>query len=144
MRNKEQFQKSISILINAYMNDTIDFDTTQGCYVGNLVAGWLNIAVKRVGSLITWKNSNSAWFDVCHFGVVDYDNYIGESKRQIDATGYTPEQLCKIESAGMNARYSRNHDEYIFNGLMAVVDMLCDIHEVAEPQRKLLKKVCLR
>lgn len=144
MKNKKQFQQSISFLIAAYLNDTLKFESTSACGVGNIVAGFNRIKVVRKLDKVFWQGRTAAWFDVCFFGKVRMDYYEGESKRQIDATGYSPEDLCEIEKAFMSAKFDKNEDKYIFNGLMAAVDALCEIHEVDDRQKELVKKVFVK
>lgn len=38
MKNKELFDKTIGILVNAYLNDTLENANCHACAVGNLVA----------------------------------------------------------------------------------------------------------
>lgn len=56
-------------------------------------------------------------------------NYFGEPKKQIDSTGYTLEELARVEFAFESAR-GHNDDDRMLNGLMAVVEVLADIHQI--------------
>ena len=49
---------------------------------------------------------------------------------QIAATGYHWKELARIEFAFESAEWGVDSDSWMFNGLMAVVDVLADIHGI--------------
>lgn len=57
-------------------------------------------------------------------------NYSGSAKKQIDATGYSWQELARVEYAFESAKKGESADDWMFNGLMAVLDVLADIHGV--------------
>lgn len=73
--------------------------------------------------------------------IIEMNNYEGKAKEQIDSTGYTVEELARIEYAFETAS---EEGDYMYNGLMAVVDVLADIHNVdlssKEVSKELFKK----
>src|SRR5688572_4378568 len=117
------FEHTVNVLVQAYLNDTLEHDDCAACAVGNIMAScgvvfgpdfnraqWLrviDIEVRR-------GSKNSAY-------VGGYDKEVG--LQQIKATGYSMEELSKIEHAFEG-------DNEIFNALMAVVDVLAEIHNV--------------
>jgi len=59
MKNKKLFDKTISILVNAYLKGTLIHGDSCACAVGNLIAGHNNYTMKCKGDKITdilWIN----------------------------------------------------------------------------------------
>lgn len=125
------FENSVDVLVKAYLNDTLQRGECHACAVGNLIQS-------GVGRLFTecekdeLRFHQNGWVKV--FITMSHnshyqrpENYKGIAKIQIDATGYSWQDLAKIEFAFESA--PRTGDE-MFNGLMAVVDVLAEIHGV--------------
>lgn len=151
MKDAEKFHRTVSILVKAYLNDTLAHGACTACAVGNLVAENLNL---KISNSLNWLDSKGQ--SICTY----WDNvfmtpdglqrinpysYRGEAKKQIDATGYTWQELARIEFAFESAPgfTSKKMDDevWMFNGLMAVVDVLCEIHgmdDVAKKETKAL------
>lgn len=139
MKNKELFNRTISILVNAYHNNTLQHGYCSACAVGNLVAAGINTEAKKSGT--EFQNGVLAVWDRVFMTTdrgqyFEIDKYEGEAKEQIDSTGYSVEDLAKIEYAFENVPmpahctlYTGDDDEWMFSGLMAVVDALMLIHE---------------
>ena len=53
-----------------------------------------------------------------------------DAREVIDSSGYTIDQLAKIENAFESAPQGNTEEEYMFNGLMAVVEVLAKIHGI--------------
>lgn len=147
---KATFENSVNVLVKAYFDNTLAHSYCCACAVGNLVAN----AIDDKPSMDYLERFNfksglaTSWPYVFVTGAstrrqrISVDRYIGEAKRQIDATGYSVEQLAKIEkafecapgfycAAQQSAAHARCFDEtWMFNGLMAVVDVLAEIHGV--------------
>src|SRR5690606_3039681 len=62
--------------------------------------------------------------------------YNETAKLQIESTGYTWQELAKVEYAFENSSNGSNDDEWMFNGLLAVYDVLCEIHEISKDEVK--------
>lgn len=127
---KATFEKTVDILVKAYLNDTLERGFCSCCAVGNLVAHALG--TKSILSSNAFENGVQAeWRAVTAFygTYLMPDNYRDETKRQIDATGYTWRQIARIEAAFELAKGPTKDRE--FNGLMAVVDVLADIHGIS-------------
>jgi hypothetical protein len=101
MKNQELFNRSISILVKAYLDGTLEKGSCCACAVGNLVSG--NMGRKFDNEL--WADGFSPLWDsvfmtsageqtICP-RMLDFP----EVKAQIDATGYPWEDLAKIEYA---------------------------------------------
>lgn len=127
MKNKELFDKTISILVKAYFEGTLDH-SCRACAVGNMICAANNISPKDFWNY-QWSN---VFVTTEMSGQSIYLNqYVGEAKRQIDSTGYNVLDLAKIENAFENGdRYRDN----MFSGLMSVVDCLMNIHSANETE----------
>jgi hypothetical protein len=125
---KPTFEGTISILVKAYLNDELSHNTCGKCAVGNIVEhsyGRFEAAMPYLNGFggFGWSNvfcTESASRKQRIFP----DHYCNEAKRQIDATGYTWQELAKVENA-----FELNNKS-MFDGLMAVVDVLAEIHGV--------------
>lgn len=150
---KATFQNTVDILVKAYLNHTLFHGRCNACAVGNIIASSCDLRV----DYNNWTTEDGAmvfpqWDSVfvCDFPTktkiqsIYKDAYEGEAKDQIDSTGYTWRQLAKVEKAF--ELHSDDHtglpeDEAMFNGLMAVVDVLAEIHNIdltAKESAKLL------
>lgn len=140
MKNQELFNRSISILVKAYLDGTLTKGNCAACAVGNLVAGNMGIKVTTKAStlpLAYWDGGKKTPYwnfvfmtsageqTICAEMLKDRD-----IKSQIDATGYPWEDLARIEYAFETAPGG------MFGGLMAAVEILCEIHEASETTKQ--------
>ena len=145
MRNElQKFNETVDILVKAYMNDTLKHLDCSACAVGNLCGGesiWKMLFMTDISSGHPYQAPYlqgaklSFWLDCI------LDQYSASSKEELlaratavcEKTGYTVAELAKIEWA-FEAAPSKSKDaddeEWMFNGLMAVVDVLAEIHGV--------------
>jgi hypothetical protein len=153
MRNdKVMFYNSVSVLVTAFLNDTLQHGNCHTCAVGNFVAAANNFKYenhkiykyKKVyngGRLPAWQE---VFMTIDDDQFVDLKKYRGEAKEQIDSTGYTYEELAKIEYAFETADRGYLSEDHMFNGLMSCVDVLAEIHNidlsVREEAKLLFKK----
>lgn len=126
MKTPERFNRALKVLVQAFFNDTLAKGNCNKCAVGNIC------------------NGNLEWQEVfvTRFGVQEINpkNYCGDAKYTIDITGYTWQNLSKVEKAfeentaidTWRGYYDNNiskqeimEDQY--RGLMAVVEVLCEI-----------------
>lgn len=137
------FNHTLSVLVKAYFDGTLQHGNCHACAVGNIVAE--SNKVKFTGNVfnviapdrIVWDErfTYPRWQDVFITATKGYqtvmpDKYEGAAKEQIDATGYTWQELSRIEYAFENAACGKSEDDYMFNGLMAVVSVLSEIHNI--------------
>ncbi len=121
MKNKEQFEKTVQVLVKAYFEGTLEHMDCRACAVGNIVG-------------------HGEWMPQ----FVRYDPY---NERVQNNSGYTWKELGVIERAFesvITTREDFNSDQHQYNGLMAVLDVLFEIHEVEqghEEYRKMFDKV---
>lgn len=133
MKNKKLYNKTINILVNAYFNNTLEHGMCTMCAVGNLVAANMGYTFKNN----TWNNGAGytfpRWNNVHMYTddeqKFDLSKYVDTAKKEIDSTGYSPLETAAIELAFETANKGKSKDEYMFNGLMAVVNALDKIHE---------------
>ncbi len=147
------FNHTVNVLVKAYLNDTLAHGYCTACAVGNMVADAMGyeFGYNDYTDSLTWLNDgktlpnpiSAGWgkvfFTNCgsqHFLLREYE---GEAKRQIDSTGYSPEELAKIERAFEYDTDDDTRDERMFNGLMAVVDVLAEIHNISLEEKQQAK-----
>lgn len=136
---KATFENTVAILVKAYFDNTLEHDNCYACAVGNIIAHNMGYEFKEVKKSKTQKAKiwsfierdryylkgdeiENNWYDT-----IDEEIHDEGIKSQLSSTGYNINQLRNIESAFEKA--SKNGD-WIFNGLMAVVDVLAGIHGV--------------
>jgi len=139
MKNQELFDRTVGILVKAYQNDTLHHSNCYACAVGNLVCANMGMGYEKDKSgvvNIKWSGYDriASWVNVfCTISNDEQDinpfSYLGRAKEEIDATGYSWEDLAKIEYAFETAPFGNSDDDFMFNGLMKVVDILMEIHE---------------
>lgn len=138
MKKPELYQKTVDILVQAYFNDTLEHGNCAACAVGNIIAANNEIDFKRGDSTpcLFWDNKRlPVWGWIFQ---TDRDkkrqrfspeSYIGEMKAEIDSSGYDLYDLRKIEYAFEMAEKGNSEEDYMFNGLMAVIEVLDTIHK---------------
>lgn len=122
---KPTFEKTVDILVKAYLNDTLEHGNCAACAVGNIVVsvhGYQYYSQSpltglKVDEIITYDN----WYSV----LTGHESYRG--RKEIEKTGYSFKEIRRIEAA---FERSRDLPDRMFNGLMAVVNVLADIHGV--------------
>lgn len=138
MKNESLYQDTVDILVNAYFNNTLAHGYCTACAVGNIVAANCGFNLER--NTMEWLDGDDTTTGKWSFVFMTTNNiqcvlphlYQDEARRQIDSTGYTWQELAKIEYAFESAPRGKSEDEWMFNGLMAVIDVLDEIHENKE------------
>lgn len=142
---KPTFEHTVNILVQAYLRDELAHKICSACAVGNIVAAALGTRPKKIDNPTVFDNNQfengefTEWFNAMHGSF--YRN-----TKQIEATGYSITELKRIEMAfehapGQPSNPDPNNDDnifpglttdptWMFNGLMAVVDVLAEIHGV--------------
>lgn len=158
---KEKFHDTVAILVRAYMNDTLKHMDCSACAVGNIIAAKLNCTIERnpeQGNDLLWKRG-TAWLEPIWSRLFFTPQpqakqrkwpkrNKGYIKMQVDASGYTWQELALIERAFEGCeiplhdntlgrlKFNIDDDQYMLNGLMAVVDVLCEIHGMNETEKQ--------
>ena len=149
----ERFEKAYNALLKAFMNDTLASGTCTACAVGNIIADAMGgVVYKDDEGDFRCDVKNDWWKEVFITGKRQRITLIRENsnvkvyrKRIFNLTGYKWHELAKIEKTFENntkiKNYSYpNHGEHEimedqFNGLMAVMDVLIKLDDVAEGQK---------
>ncbi|MGI4873164.1 MAG: hypothetical protein ACRYFX_18545 [Janthinobacterium lividum] len=140
MTNQEHFDRSVAVLVKAFNRGDLNEVDCAACACGNLVAAangyemagggnWLNCA----GETVT-----PAWHDATYrhaYRTSATPCTCAQALSEVKSTGYTTEQLHKIEQAFMlidpvPRDGNMEQDEDSFNGLMAAVEALSEIHDI--------------
>lgn len=128
MNRPERYKKTVDVLFAAYFNDTLEHGTPCGCAVGNMILA----NMPKLKRTHCWGNH---WFFYMRpenrIGNDPFVN-ISEAKMQIKVTGYSIEELSMIEHAFERADFGNSNEDWMFNGLVAVLDALKKIHEVED------------
>jgi hypothetical protein len=148
------FHYTVNVLVKAYLNDTLEHSNCGACAVGNMIADSIGDANFPVHSPFIDKNvilsKGHGWAAVfCTVSkdkqFIFSDEYNGVAKEQIDSTGYTWQELARIEKAFEYQGYTiKGRDEAMFCGLMAVVDVLADIHNIDLKVREEVKTLFVK
>lgn len=157
MKNQELFNRTISILVKAYLNNTLEHTNCYACAVQNLVAG--NMGLKIIPKPINHEVSdcdhisviipNMKYIDTLTINL-DSDKGIIKPKiqEQLKATGYTRDQLREIEFSfeyySFDPEVRSNTEEWVFQGLMSVCDCLMEIHEATAEETQHAKELFVR
>lgn len=129
---KAKFENSVSILVQAFFRGTLEPESCKTCAVAHLISRDRKYEFYQYG-----KN----WYSALMSDKPDFNH------PDIVITGYSPEELLKIEGAFMfrNGEWRIYGDTDVFSRLMCVVDCLADIHgislDVKEESKKLFVKV---
>lgn len=138
MNRTELHQKTKDVLFKAYFDDTLEHSNCAACAVGNICGGEVLWSIL----FMTWEDGEPRTFeDIRGMKVLSpsYGKYRGriidEQLRQealaiIANTGYAVEELMLIERAFEMADKGENEEDHMFNGLVAVLEVLKDIHGV--------------
>ena len=140
MKNKEQFDNSIKVLVKAYLKGTLKHTHPCACAVGNLIAGCNNYKMVAENNGLYWETEEGQYV---------YINWMDERWNdytqipQIIATSYTIQEIVRIEKAFEEIDDLRS-DADGYKGLCAVFDVLIDIHKGSDKQLELAKEKLIK
>ena len=148
MKNEPLYRKTCDILYDAYFKGILFHDCCVACAVGNLISKANNYTV------IEMADGESKWIDskgnivnedwtlvLCtpkkkpfkkQRQYIHLENFNELAQQQILSTGYNIGEFSRLEYAFESAPKGKSEDEYMFNGLVAVIEVLSKIHEVEE------------
>lgn len=143
MENPELFDESVAILVQAYLNNTLVKGNCAACAAGNIIAARNNIKLTRhPNGYLTWGEDhfypsayNGGWYDIFS----TEQDLSHEGIELIKSSGYTFVQIYDIEEAFERGGKGSTMEELMFNGLMAVVDVLQQIHEATPEEAQKAK-----
>lgn len=135
MTQQEHFNRSVAVLVKAYFEGLLDATECSACACGNLVAAATGRDLKQVGNRIFQFEADGSQtyprWQRAVWGDADGVEERLEAEAEIAVAGYGVQDFARIEGAFMSTathKYSPQHGQFL--GLMAVVDVLADIHEV--------------
>ena len=139
MKDKELFDRTVGILVKAYFEGVLEHRTPCACAVGNMIAcakGY-KIVGADIRANIRWRDQHfnniyPSWDRVHSLGIMD-DKMYSPGRIELESTGYSIYDTCRIE--GAFERYTYTDDPNGFLGLMAVVDVLQEIHGCTDEER---------
>lgn len=138
MKNKKLFDKTIGILVNAYMKGALKHCHPCACGIGNIIVANNNYKMTNHG----WRTQGGGyvrqeWYHNVVHGGGDND--------QILSTGYSSPQLKTLEAAfedrNTNGMIGERNDPTGYKGLMRMVDVFIDIHKGDEAQKLTTKEL---
>lgn len=161
--SRPSFDKTVSILVAAYLVGELQHEDCKKCVVGNLCGGkseWQYLFMTDPRNYIQHARQISEL----------RESVLGKRREQILqeaqdlclSTGYTIDELKRIEFAFETAPgfkdnlddpleydddgipIEEQNEDWMFNGLMAVVDVLADIHGVSLEQKTSSKKLFVK
>jgi hypothetical protein len=155
---KPTFEHTVNILVQAYLRGELAHKICSACAVGNIVAAALGTRPKKIDNPTVFDNNQfengefTEWFNSMHGSF--YRN-----TKQIEATGYSITELKRIEMAfeaapGQPPNENGDFDGiypglttdpvWMFNGLMAVLDVLAEIHNVDLSEKESAKSLFIK
>ena len=154
------FNHTINILVQAYLNNTLKKGDCSACAVGNILGTpqWSALFVtynfgegegkRQIIALPGFALMNLATNHIIQVPIWKLPEQIAkrieEVQKAIIESGYTIEELARVENAFELAPEGNNRDEAMFNGLMAVVDVLADIHGIDLKQKEEVRKLFVK
>lgn len=135
------FEQTVQKLVTAYLNDELEHASFSKCVVGNLCGSdiWKYLFYTSTEHRQTHLAIDNTDLRAC--GVETEFQLINKAINVCEETGYTVIELRLMEYRFETAPKGKSNDDYMFNGLMAVVDVLAEIHGVdlfAKANAKLL------
>lgn len=144
----KQFYKSVDVLVTAYNNGTLIHQSCAACAVGNLVMAacdyttnsdfdeWITTDGKSLGRIYTSRGlakKSTAWYSAARCQGYNDDPALTEiGKTQIASTGYTPEDIYKIEKAFELTRGFPKPASV--HALVRVITCLAEIHKLPDDE----------
>ncbi len=142
MIKPELYNKTVNILVDAYFNDTLEHGNCYACAVGNIIAANCSILLSKAdiphehrkihwlgyAPYSDWNRKYKRGISDTAVSILDGKDFVGNDEilSQIKSTGYSYSELTDIEFAFESCSWV---GDKMFNGLMAVIDVLDQIHE---------------
>jgi hypothetical protein len=172
-KGKQLFDQTVSDLVTAYISNELRHGECSACAVGNILKRfakdllipnysiWSCLFVTKTSfgkqtQLIAKSDNEYIRHGLTIEKISLTEEYLTPSSRfnamvnkacanrLIEASGYTMEELARVELAFETAPVGESDDEWMFNGLMAVVDVLADINGISLEEREESKLMFVR
>lgn len=137
MIKPDLYKKTVDILFDAYFNDTLEHGNCAKCAVGNIISGNLGVTDEQLIEphspvwVINGKETGVSWGDYMGFGDVSLDAEI--------ITGYNTKEINMIEAAFECADMGESKEDFMFNGLVSVLECLKRIHQIEDNTADVLR-----
>lgn len=152
------FNHTVNVLVKAYLDNTLRHGNCSACAVGNIVGGpeWsaLFITMDEKCQLVAGEDEICAEWrfrkgiyklsQLPESTVAKAKEILTAAREMVKLSGYSIQELMRIEFAFETSDKGNNDDEWMFNGLMAVVDQLAIIHNVDLTQKESAKKLFVK
>ena len=125
MNRSELYYKTITTLNDAWRNGSLRKGNCKACAVGNMLGSY---EWDALFSTFRGRQVRQAPKQAIHKGFGS--DYVQKAVDMIDASGYTPEELMRVEFTFETAREGKTERQSQYNGLCAVFEVLQQIHEV--------------
>lgn len=137
MNRQDLYRKTVDILYQAYFKNTLQHENCAACAVGNIIAANSGKNYKMAITNLYWEGGDYLWNRLFNttFGIQNVNTmwlFHPETMAQINSTGYPWQELAKIEYAFETADKGQSAEDYMFNGLVAVLKVLQELHEVED------------
>jgi len=128
----QRFENAVNKLIKAFFDETLTKGKCDRCAVGNICGSW------EWGSLFMTQVETGTQIRHGLDASKDFPKFYEEALDVVNQTGYSPEELAQVEHVfEINTEFTAlsykdgecTHEEFIqdqFDGLCAVIDVLCD------------------
>ena len=144
MINEKLYNKTVSILVDAYFKETLKSQNCMACAVGNIIAANNNYEIVKVSGKTYWMDKEGNYITPLWLNVVGtveerilgfrvdtnqflkMHKYDEATKKEIESSGYKLHEFALIENA-----FEKGHKgkDKMFNGLMSVINCLDEIHK---------------
>ena len=138
------FNHTVSRLVTWSLKDELKHGDCAKCVVGNLCGGqsiWKYLFMTDEYGV--QRAQRIQFFTAFNLGFNSSEELLSNAVALCESTGYSVEELARIEktfelSGGVTV------EERMFNGLIAVVDVLADIHKVDLSVKEEAKKLFVK
>lgn len=138
------FQHTVGVLVKAYFDNTLQHGNCAACAVGNVIADACGFKYEpRTGSssIIGWAGKTTEDFMSWYTEDTEGNGMVVENSLTI-STGYSASELTRIENAFESVE--QEYDDRMFSGLMAVVDVLAEIHGIDLTEKESAKALFVK
>ena len=148
MENKELFERSFNVLLNAYKTDTLIYSSQCACAVGNLVAAANNYKiVQNINSFYGyhWESEDNndllpQWGECMNmFGTNSFnkERYRGRCKSEVESTGYNVQTIIEIENIFCLTAFSKiykSEKRKKYECLFTIIKYLLNVHKASKKE----------
>lgn len=144
MKNEQLYNETVDIILDAYNNGQLKYLDACGCFIGNIVAARMNYSGKYAAAWLICASPISLR-RLPHSGIfmeskMSVDEFRQLGFKQIESTGYTAEEVDRMEGAFEAAKHVKRdedgnripYDNTGLAGMKAALKVLAEIHETKE------------